>query len=115
MVDKKVQRKMTLDGLADLVKANSREIAANSGRLVQVETTLSGKITKLSRQLVKVEAKLTNDIEILARLTKDGFDRVDKRFEGVNGRLGVLDRRLDNIADHGRRIERLERKTGVLV
>ena len=46
-------------------------------------------------------------------MVKKGFDAVDKRFDGVDRRFDGIDDRLDRIeklilADHKRRIERLE-------
>jgi len=46
-------------------------------------------------------------------MVKKGFEAVDKRFDGVDRRFDGIDDRLDRIeklilADHKRRIERLE-------
>lgn len=52
-------------------------------------------------------------INDLAVMVGKGFDGVDKRFDGVDKRFDAIDFRLDKIeklilADHKRRIERLE-------
>jgi len=45
-------------------------------------------------------------IEELAVMVKKGFDGVDKRFDGVDDRLDRIEKLI--LADHKRRIERLE-------
>jgi len=45
-------------------------------------------------------------IEDLAVMVKKGFDGVDKRFDGVDDRLDRIEKLI--LADHKRRIERLE-------
>jgi hypothetical protein len=52
-------------------------------------------------------------IDELARITKGGFDAVDKRFDMVDKRLDAVDYRLDRIENlliraHENRIEKLE-------
>jgi archaellum component FlaC len=44
--------------------------------------------------------------EDLALMVKKGFDSVDKRFDGVDDRLDRIEKLI--LADHKRRIERLE-------
>jgi len=65
-------------------------------------------------------AKKSTTIEDLARMTKKGFDAVDKRFDAVDKRFDAVDKRLDAIderldhieqfllEDHRRRITKLE-------
>jgi septal ring factor EnvC (AmiA/AmiB activator) len=36
-------------------------------------------------------------IDMLARMMKQGFDRVDKRFDGIDKRLDGVDKRLDGV------------------
>jgi hypothetical protein len=45
-------------------------------------------------------------IDDLAVMVKRGFDAVDKRFDGVDDQLDRIERLI--LADHKRRIERLE-------
>jgi hypothetical protein len=45
-------------------------------------------------------------IDDLAVMVKRGFDAVDKRFDGVDDRLDRIEKLI--LADHKRRIERLE-------
>jgi archaellum component FlaC len=51
-------------------------------------------------------AKKNVTIEDLAVMVKKGFDAVDKRFDGVDDRLDRIEKLI--LADHKRRIERLE-------
>ena len=51
-------------------------------------------------------AKKSVTIEDLAVMVKKGFDSVDKRFDGVDDRLDRIEKLI--LADHKRRIERLE-------
>jgi archaellum component FlaC len=51
-------------------------------------------------------AKKNVTIEDLAVMVKKGFDSVDKRFDGVDERLDRIEKLI--LADHKRRIERLE-------
>lgn len=44
--------------------------------------------------------------EVLARMVQKGFDGVDKRFDKVDDKLDHIEKLL--IAEHRRRIERLE-------
>ena len=58
-------------------------------------------------------AKKKITIDTLAVMINRGFEGVDKRFEDVDKRFDAVDARLDRIeklilADHKRRIERLE-------
>ncbi len=82
------------------------------------------------RDLDGMELRLGDRIEAsigdLARITKDGFDAVDKRFDGVDRRLDTLDRgqedihmRLTEVAykidvtDLTRRVDKIEHKVGI--
>jgi hypothetical protein len=51
-------------------------------------------------------------IEDLAVMVKKGFDGVDKRFDGVDDRFDRIEKFI--LADHKRRIERLEEQVGDL-
>jgi archaellum component FlaC len=51
-------------------------------------------------------AKQNVTSEDLAVMVKKGFDAVDKRFDGVDDRLDRIEKLI--LADHKRRIERLE-------
>lgn len=51
-------------------------------------------------------AKKSVTIEDLAVMVKKGFDSVDKRFDGMDDRLDRIEKLI--LADHKRRIERLE-------
>jgi hypothetical protein len=51
-------------------------------------------------------AKKNVTIDDLAVMVKKGFDTVDKRFDGIDDRLDRIERLI--LADHKRRIERLE-------
>jgi archaellum component FlaC len=51
-------------------------------------------------------AKKSVTIEDLAVMVKKGFDSVDKRFDGIDDRLDRIEKLI--LADHKRRIERLE-------
>ena len=88
---------------------------------------------KVATKVVKKNKE--NDFDTLARLVKDGFERVenrfdeidkkfenvDKRFEGVDRRFESIDRRFDSVdthlfsidhtlQDHTRRLDSIERK-----
>ena len=57
----------------------------------------------------------TVTLDDLAGMVKRGFDAVDQRFDSVDKRFDKVDERLDRIeklilADHKRRIERLEQE-----
>jgi hypothetical protein len=57
--------------------------------------------------------------EELARMIAKGFEGVDERFNGVDRRFDKVEERLDRIeheliADHRRRIEKLEDQVGEL-
>jgi len=61
----------------------------------------------------KYMAKKKMTIDTLAVMINRGFEGVDKRFEDVDKRFDAVDARLERIeklilADHKRRIERLE-------
>ena len=51
-------------------------------------------------------AKKNVTTEDLAVMVKKGFDSVDKRFDGIDDRLDRIEKLI--LADHKRRIERLE-------
>lgn len=65
-------------------------------------------------------------IDVLARLVKQGFDRMDKRFEQVDKRFEQVDKRFEQVDERlgsleyeqretNRRLDAIERKqTGVL-
>lgn len=55
------------------------------------------------------------DLEELALIIKNGFERTDLRFDEVDKRFNEIDKRFDRIenmilTDHIRRIERLEKQ-----
>jgi len=51
------------------------------------------------------------EIEKLARLVKDGFDRMDERFQSVDERLAKVDERFTDV---NKRIDSLTYKVGQL-
>ena len=84
---------MTLDKLAMMVQANSRDIAS----LARI--TANGFID-VDRQFVEVRKDLSG---------------IHDELDGIKGRLHTIDNRLDNVATHDRRIERIEKKVGITV
>lgn len=52
----------------------------------------------MKKATVKTTKKET-DTEMLARLMKQGFDRMDIRFDGVEGRLDKVEGRLDGVEE----------------
>ena len=82
---------------------------------------------KVAKKIIEKSQKKEDKFDVLARLVKDGFERVDKRFDEIEVRLEKHDVRFDltdsqlfsinhELKEHTHRLDRIERKqTGALV
>ncbi len=76
---------------------------------------------------IKKVAKKETELELLARLVKDGFERMEKKFEQTDMRFDNLERRVSSgfekvdsqlfsinheLKDHTVRLDSIERKQG---
>jgi len=56
----------------------------------------TSRVIEMKEKIPKTKNK-ESGIDMLARMMKQGFDRVDKRFDGVDKRLDGVDKRLDSL------------------
>ncbi|MBI2099820.1 MAG: hypothetical protein HYT48_00560 [Candidatus Vogelbacteria bacterium] len=102
-----VEKKVTLETVAELVQTNSLEIKSLS-RLVRSNTKEIGNLARMTAKgFAEVHDKMDKGFA-------EVYKKMDDEFDGVKARLTHIDNRLDTVADHGRRITRLEKKTGIL-
>ncbi len=84
---------------------------------------------KVVSKTSKTVAKKETELELLARLVKDGFERMDKKFEQIDNRFDSLEKRVGSgfekvdsqlfsinheLKDHTVRLDSIERKQGGL-
>ncbi len=61
---------------------------------------------------MKRRSKKNNEIDTLARLMKEGFEKIDKQFERVDRHFGKIDQRFDKTDS---RLEAIEGKVNALI
>ncbi len=85
---------------------------------------------KITTKNIKKVVKNDNELEMLARLVTNGFERMDKRFEQVDKKFEQVDKRFESLesrmesgffsinqtlSDHTKRLDKIERKqAGIL-
>lgn len=117
---------MTNESVQPVTKGDLAGLEERLGERLKAKASI-GDLDALGQRLEKnIGVHIESAVETLARITKDGFDAVDKRFDGVDRRLDTLDRgqedihmRLAEVAykidvtDLTRRVDKIEHKVGI--
>ncbi len=114
---KENKKELTINDLALMIGDLSSTVNNLSSRIDDLSSTVnnsSSRIDDLSSTVNNLSLRindLSSTVDDLAVLTKDGFDRLEKRMDNLEKRMDNLEKRIDNLE---KRMDNLEKRMGGL-